>query len=121
MREWIVPFLLAMGTGVLSAWGVGGGTLLLVAMTLLLGVEQRLAQTVNLLFFLPAAAVSLWLHGRGGYLDRPTWRTALLPGVLAAFAGAWAALWLDAALLRRPFGIFLVCCALAMLLRRRRE
>ena len=29
MREWLLPFVLGMGTGVLSAWGVGGGTLLL--------------------------------------------------------------------------------------------
>ena len=51
MVEWLLPFLFALGTGVLSAWGVGGGTLLLVCMTLFLGVEHRDAQAVNLLFF----------------------------------------------------------------------
>ena len=53
MAEWMIPFLAALGTGILSAWGVGGGTLLLVVMTLFLGVGHREAQAVNLLFFLP--------------------------------------------------------------------
>ena len=29
MVEWMLPFLAALGTGVLSSWGVGGGALLL--------------------------------------------------------------------------------------------
>ena len=35
MTDWILPFLCAFGAGILSAWGVGGGTLLLLALTLL--------------------------------------------------------------------------------------
>ncbi len=108
MTDWILPFLAALATGVLSAWGVGGGTLLLVCMTLLLGVEHRLAQAVNLLFFLPTAAAGLVIHGRKGYLDKPTWAQAALPGTLAALAGALAALRLDVSLLKKPFGIFLL-------------
>ena len=41
MVKWLLPFLAALGTGVLSSWGVGGGTLLLVLMTLFLGVGHR--------------------------------------------------------------------------------
>ena len=58
MREALLTFLCALAAGTLSAWGVGGGTLLLLGLTLLLEVEQRQAQTLNLLFFLPAAAAS---------------------------------------------------------------
>ena len=38
MVEWIPPLLFALATGVLSSWGVGGGTLLLVCMTPFRGV-----------------------------------------------------------------------------------
>ena len=44
MVDWLVPFLAAAATGALSSWGVGGGTLLLVCMTLFLGVSQREAR-----------------------------------------------------------------------------
>ena len=62
MKEAVLTFLCALAAGTLSAWGVGGGTLLLLALTLLLGVEQRQAQTLNLLFFLPAAGAALFFH-----------------------------------------------------------
>ena len=64
MVEWVVPFLAALATGALSSWGVGGGTLLLVCMTLFLGVEHREAQAINLLFFLPTAGISLYKYPR---------------------------------------------------------
>ena len=59
MTEWLIPLACGLGAGILSAWGVGGGTLLLLVMTLLLGVDQRTAQAVNLVFFLPTAASAL--------------------------------------------------------------
>ena len=43
MTEWLLPFLCGLGASIISAWGVGGGTLLLLVMTLFLGVDQRLA------------------------------------------------------------------------------
>ena len=112
----IAPFLAALATGVLSSWGVGGGTLLLVCMTLFLGVGHREAQAINLLFFLPTAGISLFFHRKNGFLERDTWRQAALPGVLASLAGALAALAVDVSLLRRPFGLFLLYSGASMLL-----
>ncbi len=108
MKDILLPILCGLGTGILSAWGVGGGTLLLLCMTLFLGVEQREAQAINLLFFLPTAGVSLLFHRKNGYLDAPAIRTAAPPAVLAALAGALLALELDAEALRAPFGLFLL-------------
>ena len=66
MTEWLLPFLCGLGGSIISAWGVGGGTLLLLVMTLFLGVDQRTAQGINLLFFLPTAASALVCHWRSG-------------------------------------------------------
>ena len=116
MTDWILPLLCGFGAGVISAWGVGGGTLLLLVMTLFLGVEQRTAQGINLLFFLPTAASALLCHWRSGYLDKPTLRAAVPPAVLAAAAGAWLATALDVELLRRPFGVYLLLSGVSLLL-----
>ena len=62
MKDIVLPLLAGMGCGVLSAWGVGGGTLLLLVMTLFFGVDQAAAQGVNLLYFLPTAAMGLIRH-----------------------------------------------------------
>ena len=106
--SWIVPFLCGLGAGIVTAWGVGGGTLLLLVMTLFLGVDQRTAQGVNLLFFLPTAATALICHARSGYLHKPTLKAAIPAAVLAALAGAWLATGVNVEVFRRPFGVYLL-------------
>ena len=108
MTDWIIPFLCGLGASVVSAWGVGGGTLLLLVMTLFLGVDQRTAQGINLLFFLPTAASALVCHARGGYLDKPTLKAAVPVAVIAALIGAWMSNAVDVEVLRKPFGVYLL-------------
>lgn len=117
--NWLLAFLCGFSTSILSAWGVGGGTLLLLVMTLFLGVDQRTAQGVNLLFFLPTAAAALLFHWKQGYLDRPTLKSALPWAVALALAGAWIATAVDVDILRRPFGVYLLASGAAMLWPRR--
>lgn len=105
MTDWLLPALAGFGTGILSAWGVGGGTLLLLLMTLFLGVDQTQAQGINLLYFLPTAGMSLLEHRKNGYLDREVMRAAIPLGTLAALAAAWAATSVDITVFRKPFGI----------------
>ena len=116
MKDWLLPLLCGFGAAVISAWGVGGGTLLLLVMTLFLGVDQRTAQGVNLLFFLPTALSALICHWKGGYLDRPTLKRAVPVAVPAALIGAWIATAVDVELLRRPFGIYLLLSGLSLIL-----
>ena len=121
MTDWIIPFLCGLGASILSAWGVGGGTLLLLVMTLFLDVDQRTAQGINLLFFLPTAASALVCHARGGYLDKPTLKSAVPLAVAAALAGAWIATNLDVAVLRKPFGVYLLLYGVSLLWPQRRK
>ena len=115
MTEWVLPLAVGTATGILSAWGVGGGTLLLLVMTLFLGVEQREAQGINLLFFLPSALSALLCHRKNGCLDSATLKTAIPAAVPAALLGAWAASAVDVQLLRRPFGVYLLLSGVSLL------
>ena len=92
MSGFWIPLLAGAATGVLSAWGIGGGTLLLLVMTLLLGVEPRTAQGINLLYFLPTAGMGLLYHRKNGLLDRELLRRTVPWGLLAAAGGALLAL-----------------------------
>jgi len=115
VTDWIIPFLCGLGASVISAWGVGGGTLLLLVMTLFLGVDQRTAQGINLLFFLPTAAGALVCHARGGYLDKPTLKAAVPIAVLAALVGAWVSNAVDVEVLRKPFGVYLLLSGVSLI------
>ena len=119
MTNYLLPFLCGLGAGIISAWGVGGGTLLLLVMTLFLGVEQRAAQGINLLFFLPTALSALICHAKQGYLDKPTLKAAIPFAVLAALLGAWIATAVDVELLRKPFGVYLLLSGLSLILPRK--
>ena len=110
--DWLVSLLAGTATGILSGFGVGGGTLLLIYMTTFAGVPQNLAQGVNLLYFLPAAATALPAHIKNGYIDgKPVWPAALA-GLAGTALAAWLATGLDVELLRRCFGGFLLVVGL---------
>lgn len=111
MTDWLLPLAAGFGAGILSAWGVGGGTLLLLVMTLLLDVPQQQAAAVNLLYFLPTAAMGVVSHARNGLLEKDSLRSAIPWGAAAAIAGALVAAAVDTDLLRRPFGIYLLLTA----------
>lgn len=115
MKEFVLPFLLSAATGVLSGWGVGGGTLLLLSLTLFLGVDNSTARIINLLTFLPAAGLSLWFHRKHGRIDTALLVRTILPGIAAALLAALVSTAVDASLLRKPFGLFLLYCGLSML------
>ena len=106
--HFLLPLLIGFGTGILSAWGVGGGTLLLLCMTLFLGVDQATAQGINLLYFLPTAGMGLIWHRKNGLLEKDVLRQAIPLGTGAAIAAAWIATSVDTAVFRKPFGVYLL-------------
>ena len=46
-------------SGIVSGMGMGGGTILILCLTLFLGKEQHIAQGANLIFFIPTSIVSM--------------------------------------------------------------
>ncbi|MBQ6058976.1 MAG: TSUP family transporter [Clostridia bacterium] len=95
--------LLGCSVGVLSGMGVGGGSLLILLLSGFLGVEQTVAQGVNLAYFLPVAAIAVLIHFRKGNIEsRTAWRGTLF-GAAAALLGAFFATAIDQTLLRKLF------------------
>ena len=111
MTAWLLPVLAGFCTGILSAWGVGGGTLLLLLMTLFFGVAQADAMAINLLYFLPTAAMGVVSHARNGLLEKNSLCAAVPWGAAAAVGGALLATAVDTDALRRPFGVYLLLAA----------
>ena len=108
MLNFLIAVLAGLVCGVLSGFGIGGGSLLMVWMTAVLAMEQKAAQGINLLYFLPAAGVSLIFHSKNRFVDWRAARWAILGGVILAALGAWISSAVSAALLRRLFGVFLL-------------
>ena len=100
----IVGFL----TGVLASMGLGGGFVLVVWLTLFADVEQKAAQGINLLFFLPIALISLIIHWKNGLINKKLVKRYAIWGVLGAAAGTFATQYLSSDILRMMFALFLL-------------
>ena len=90
-----MSFLWAAAAGTLSgmigAMGLGGGGVLIIYLTLFLGMEQGIAQGVNLIFFIPSAVIALIVYSRKKMI---AWKAAI-PAAVLGVAGAWLGYWLS--------------------------
>ena len=95
-------------TGIISGFGIGGGSLLIVYLTTFAAVDQYQAGGINLLYFLCCAPAALISHIRH---RRVEWKAVLwctLTGVACSAAAAWIAGEFSVDLLRRLFGLLLL-------------
>jgi uncharacterized membrane protein YfcA len=71
--------------------------------------EQHIAQSVNLLFFIPTAIIALVIHIRNKRIDFKMAAPIILSGLAGAFLGSRLALDLQGPALKKWFGIFILC------------
>lgn len=102
-----MEFLAGIAGGIVSGMGMGGGTVLIILLSIFGGIEQHVAQATNIVFFVPAAIVSIFLNIKNKMIK---WKIAVpitIFGVVGAIVGAKIALILDTQNLKKCFGVFL--------------
>lgn len=104
------PVAILVGTvlGFLSGLGVGGGSLLILWLTLVLDVEPGTARMMNLLFFLPAAAISCLFRWKKGHLSIKKLLPAVIAGCLSAVAFSHIGQEMDIGWMKKLFGVLLL-------------
>ena len=112
MLELCIAAAAGLVCGVLSGFGIGGGSLLMVWMTAVCAVGQKTAQGINLLYFLPTAVCALIFHAKHRQICWKAVLPAAIAGCAAAVPGALLAASLDMELLRKLFGGFLIAVGL---------
>lgn len=99
---------------VAAALGVGGGVIYVPALVVIFAFEQHVAQGTSLAVILPTAIVATAAHARLGNVQWPLAVPIAIAGIIGAVLGASIALNLDADLLSRLFGVFLLIVAARM-------
>lgn len=94
--------------GILGGMGMGGGTLLIPILTMLLGVEQKMAQAINLVAFVPMAVCALARHAKSGLIDKKRLGYIIIPAVISIIPSVFLALSTESDKLRVYYGIFLI-------------
>ena len=103
--------LIGVISGIVSGTGMGGGTILISLLTFIMGVEQRVAQATNLIFFIPTSLIAIIVNLKNKNLDIKTGIIISVFGIFGAIVGANLAIHMDVNILKKCFGIFLALIA----------
>lgn len=112
------PFALAISIllGFLAGLGVGGGSLLILWLTLVLQVQYPEAKVLNLLFFLPSAIITCVFRWKQGNLPVKQVLPAIAAGCVAAAICGWIGMRIDTAYIKKIFGVLLLFTGIRELL-----
>ena len=108
----MVAILVGAALGFLSGLGVGGGSLLLLWLTVVMDRSQDMARAMNLLFFLPCAFVATVFRWKQSKLPLPVALPAVLGGLLGAALGCLLGPQINADLLKKAFGVLFIVTAI---------
>lgn len=103
--------------GVIGGMGMGGGTLLIPILTLLLSVGQLEAQAINLIVFVPMAIVTLIIHIKNKLVDFKKLIYSLPLALVLAVIGALLVKKIDENILKTTFGVFMLIVGVVFLVK----
>lgn len=112
---------IAILLGFLAGLGVGGGSLLILWLTAVMGMQYADARTINLLFFLPTAIISTLFRRKQGSLKLKKILPAILCGCITAGLFAYIGRQIDADILKKIFGGLLLFTGLKELFYKARK
>ncbi len=101
-------FFVGAVTGILSGFGIGGGSLLILWLTIFEGIAQYTAAGINLLYFLCCAPAALISHFRNHLIHKRAALWCALAGCITSPLASLAANAIPIDWLRRLFGVLLL-------------
>lgn len=95
-------------SGIIGSMGMGGGSVLLIYLTLFESVTQLKAQGINLLFFLPTGALAVLIYA---FSKRIKWKLVFkmwIGGIIGVIGGYFLAGVIGTYILQKIFAAFLI-------------
>ncbi len=104
----LTALLAGLFSGLTGAMGLGGGSVLIIYLSLLTETEQITVSGVNLIFFIPVSALAVLIYAKRGGIK---WKTVLplcLWGTVGVAVGMLLSSLLGGVLLQKLFGGILI-------------
>lgn len=113
-----VNYIAGFFAGLLGAMGFGGGSILIIYLTVFMSVPQITAQGMNLLFFIPCAIVSVIYNLKKKLIKYKVGIYILLGAVPGLALGAFLISNIETQILGKLFGGFLVISGIVSLFKK---
>ena len=107
----MIEILTGFISGIVSGTGMGGGTILILCLSLFLGIDQKTAQATNLIFFIPTSIAAIYVNIKEKKINFKVAKFIIFFGIIGSIIGAITAQNIDTNLLKKCFGIFLAFIA----------
>ena len=108
--------LLAIVSGLLAGMGMGGGTLLIPMLTIIMGVSQDIAQATNLLVFVPCGIICTIIYTKDHLIDFKKGGIIVCSASIVSVVAAIIAVKIESKILKLSFGGFIALLGLVQLL-----
>lgn len=105
-------FLTGLVAGLLGGMGMGGGTLLIPALTTIFGLEQKFSQTINLVAFIPMAVVALVIHAKNRLVSLKGTSFLAVFALIFSVGSSFLEKLVSGSVQKKVFGLFLILLAL---------
>ena len=103
----MIEILIGFISGIISGTGMGGGTILVLCLSIFLGVNQKISQATNLIFFIPTAIAAIYINIKQKKINFKVSKIIIFSGTISAIIGAVIAKSIDTKILKKFFGFFL--------------
>lgn len=104
--------LIGLLSGIVTSMGMGGGTILILLLTIFFKYEQQTAQGLNLLFFIPTSIISIIIYIKEKKIKLKLACIISFFGIIGAIVGAKIASIIQTEQLKKWFAIFLLLIAI---------
>jgi len=117
----VLTIPVAIVLGFLAGLGVGGGSLLMLWLVVITGMDHPQARIINLLFFLPSALIATLFHKKQGRVKLRKLVPAILWGCISAGVFSYIGKQTDTTMLKKCFGGLLLITGVRELFYRPRK
>lgn len=121
LNSFPIAIIVGCALGFLAGLGVGGGSLLILWLTLVLGLDHADARGINLLFFIPTAVIASLFRWKQGSLNLAKILPAIIGGCVSASFFTVASKHLQPELIQKLFGQLLILTGIRELFYRPRK
>ena len=108
MLETLIGFI----SGIVSGTGMGGGTILILCLSIFLEINQKTAQATNLIFFIPTSIAAIYINMKQKNINIKVAKQIIFWGIIGTIIGALIAQKINVTVLKKMFGIFLAIIAI---------
>lgn len=99
-------------SGIVTGLGMGGGTVLILLLSLFMGLEQHIAQATNLVFFIPTSIAAILTNLKQKNVNLKLAINIASFGIIGAIIGAIISNNISSENLKKYFAIFIFIIAL---------